>query len=444
MKSHRSFIRSASCPALALVLLAGIAPSTATAQPSLTWIGTPLQVVDASADGAAIIGTGGSQIFTGTDPAFYWSTAGGLVPLATNGTGTIVNRAALGGMSANGQVIFGWLYDAPAYNMYFPVAWNASAPTALATFLTPPNATGRGQGGDISADGTRIASLYELSSPSTTTAFIRNSTGGAWTPLDTPSSQRRFLTVLVSRSGQHAAGAFSPGSNVDVRGYLWSSTAGFTDLGVPANFASLNVAAISDQGTVVAGSARAQNPPAASVFAPMRWEAGRGFVPLPLPAPAITGIVSDLTGDGVLASGHISNFVNFIDTRAVIWTPQSVVTVAQLAADAGINTSHVQFLTANVIGADGSFIIGTGSRRVGASTLLDTYILRNVFIPRCDGIDFNRNGVFPEDQDVIDFFNVLAGAPCPTCNDIDFNNNTVFPEDQDVIDFFNVLAGGVC
>ena len=30
----------------------------------------------------------------------------------------------------------------------------------------------------------------------------------------------------------------------------------------------------------------------------------------------------------------------------------------------------------------------------------------------CDTIDFNRNGVYPEDQDIIDFFNVLAGAPC--------------------------------
>jgi hypothetical protein len=68
----------------------------------------------------------------------------------------------------------------------------------------------------------------------------------------------------------------------------------------------------------------------------------------------------------------------------------------------------------------------------------------------CDSIDFNLNGVFPEDEDVIDFFNVLAGGTCPypppigqVC-DIDFNNNTVFPEDADVIDFFTVLAGGEC
>ncbi len=68
----------------------------------------------------------------------------------------------------------------------------------------------------------------------------------------------------------------------------------------------------------------------------------------------------------------------------------------------------------------------------------------------CDTIDFNNNGVFPEDQDVIDFFDVLAGGTPATCDvvlgcqDIDFNNNGVFPEDQDVIDFFNVLAGGQC
>jgi hypothetical protein len=64
----------------------------------------------------------------------------------------------------------------------------------------------------------------------------------------------------------------------------------------------------------------------------------------------------------------------------------------------------------------------------------------------CDSIDFNNNGVFPEEDDVTDFFNVLSGGACSTgdCNDIDFNNNFVFPEEQDVILFFHVLAGGEC
>ncbi len=64
----------------------------------------------------------------------------------------------------------------------------------------------------------------------------------------------------------------------------------------------------------------------------------------------------------------------------------------------------------------------------------------------CDLIDFNQNDVFPEDQDIIDFFNVLAGGACSTgnCQDIDFNNNEVYPEDRDVIDYLTVLAGGPC
>ena len=66
--------------------------------------------------------------------------------------------------------------------------------------------------------------------------------------------------------------------------------------------------------------------------------------------------------------------------------------------------------------------------------------------PCCDSIDFNRNAVFPEEQDVIDLFAVYAGGPCPYAPpcDIDFNNNQNFPEDQDIIDFFTVLAGGEC
>ena len=82
----------------------------------------------------------------------------------------------------------------------------------------------------------------------------------------------------------------------------------------------------------------------------------------------------------------------------------------------------------------------------GDTSVAATLTVANV----CDSIDFNRNTVFPEDQDVVDFFSVLSGGPCPYLTpvgvpcDIDFNNNGVYPEDQDVIDFFNTLAGGSC
>jgi hypothetical protein len=96
--------------------------------------------------------------------------------------------------------------------------------------------------------------------------------------------------------------------------------------------------------------------------------------------------------------------------------------------------------------------ITTGSNytiRVGGTTAAarGTATLNLSFqpsVPTCDSLDFNNNGVFPEDQDTVDFLDVIAGGTCAACNDIDFNNNGVFPEDQDIVDFFNVLAGGNC
>jgi hypothetical protein len=67
-------------------------------------------------------------------------------------------------------------------------------------------------------------------------------------------------------------------------------------------------------------------------------------------------------------------------------------------------------------------------------------------VAQCDAIDFNGDGLFPDDADLVDFLSVLAGGPCTTgtCNDIDFNNDALFPDDSDLIAFLRVLAGGSC
>jgi hypothetical protein len=67
--------------------------------------------------------------------------------------------------------------------------------------------------------------------------------------------------------------------------------------------------------------------------------------------------------------------------------------------------------------------------------------------PSCDSIDFNADGLFPDDNDLVEFLTVLAGGNCSsgnTCNDIDFNNDGLFPDDNDLIAFLRVLAGGNC
>jgi hypothetical protein len=65
----------------------------------------------------------------------------------------------------------------------------------------------------------------------------------------------------------------------------------------------------------------------------------------------------------------------------------------------------------------------------------------------CDALDFNDDGLFPDDNDLVQFLSVLAGGACdndPNCNDIDFNNDGLFPDDSDLITFLRVLAGGEC
>jgi hypothetical protein len=65
-------------------------------------------------------------------------------------------------------------------------------------------------------------------------------------------------------------------------------------------------------------------------------------------------------------------------------------------------------------------------------------------LPACGSIDFNGDGLFPDDSDLIEFLTVLAGGDCTTgtCGSIDFNGDGLFPDDNDLVDFLTVLAGG--
>jgi hypothetical protein len=127
-------------------------------------------------------------------------------------------------------------------------------------------------------------------------------------------------------------------------------------------------------------------------------------------------------------------------------------TIAAYGVDAQGNpipSTRVPFITglANVEGAyvdntsgDYLFSTFTGNTRV--------LVVRGfaISIPTCDSIDFNGDGLFPDDNDLIDFLTVLAGGTCSTgtCSDIDFNNDCLFPDDSDVVSFLRVLAGGSC
>lgn len=72
--------------------------------------------------------------------------------------------------------------------------------------------------------------------------------------------------------------------------------------------------------------------------------------------------------------------------------------------------------------------------------------------PRCDTVDFNGDGLFPDVQDIADFLSVFSGGVCagqqpgdPPCNgDIDFNNDSILPDAADIGALLRVFSGGAC
>ncbi len=151
-----------------------------------------------------------------------------------------------------------------------------------------------------------------------------------------------------------------------------------------------------------------------------------------------------VVGNGNNADPLINSVVVLNNQRVLVRENEGVDFTGDASPDFFIGT----FRDRCIFSPDGYFYFAF-SLKSSATTTANTpnnrvSLMRVLAVAACDDIDFNNNGVFPEDQDVIDFFNVLSGATCDECNDIDFNNNQVFPEDQDVIDFFTVLAGGEC
>jgi len=102
-------------------------------------------------------------------------------------------------------------------------------------------------------------------------------------------------------------------------------------------------------------------------------------------------------------------------------------------------------LTNGEIVAGGEFTIAGG--------VASPYVVRFRLPDQCcDSLDFNADGLFPDNLDLTDFLSVFGGGNCngqapndPPCNtDIDFNNDGLFPDNEDIISLFRVFGGGPC
>jgi hypothetical protein len=194
----------------------------------------------------------------------------------------------------------------------------------------------------------------------------------------------------------------------------WTAATGWTDLGALSGDYESAGNTISADGSVIVGQAA----DGAGLQQAVIWRGDGTTLAL-----SRTGAFDSAAAFGVSGDGTAYNLRDYLISQ-------------------GADVFEWELSDITEVSQNGRYLIGRGRSPEG---FLESYIVELPALPGgCDDIDFNNNDVFPEDQDVVDFFNVLAGADCPTCNDIDFNNNNVFPEDQDVVDFFNVLAGGQC
>ncbi|HYF14240.1 MAG TPA: hypothetical protein VD971_04115, partial [Phycisphaerales bacterium] len=137
----------------------------------------------------------------------------------------------------------------------------------------------------------------------------------------------------------------------------------------------------------------------------------------------VTGITGtpSVAGAASVATGmEIS-----IALRELGWDGTSPIKIA------GIITSNDYGFGSNQVlgGIDGGFVLTD----LGEVTNIDFSTLpgtQYVVVPAggpvgCDSIDFNGDGLFPDNQDLQDFLDVFGGGACSTgtCGDLDFNND---------------------
>jgi hypothetical protein len=145
------------------------------------------------------------------------------------------------------------------------------------------------------------------------------------------------------------------------------------------------------------------------------------------------------------AAGAVSSGVELvIDLAEAGYTGSGTIRVAGFVV-----SSDYGFVSNQVIGG----LPGAPAANLGEPALVDFSTLAgDQFVtitvggglPQCGSIDFNGDGLFPDDSDLVDFLVVLAGGECSTgtCDQIDFNRDGLFPDDNDLVDFLTVLAGG--
>ena len=285
--------------------------------------------------------------------------------------------------------------------------------------------------------------LRSTTAPNVRTNYISHWNGSAWLPMGTaPNGAIYALATTVDAAGNrlvYAGGDFTtiggvPAPRLAVwNGQAWSAVGGGVSAGglVPAVSSLLVRPTAAGHELIVGGGFTSVGTGAGSIttssiaaFREGQWHAIGGGLP--------DGVVdlSEVTlrgGPRLAAVTLLNNPIQIWD--GATWSNGGFSALYDVEAVATINDTLYAAGTFHRPGYEKLAILGPLST-----------------CGRCDGIDFNRDGVFPDEADVNDFLRVIAGGACGTSQgcDTDIDNDGASGADADVIAFFSVLAGGVC
>ncbi|HYF16079.1 MAG TPA: hypothetical protein VD971_13500 [Phycisphaerales bacterium] len=188
-----------------------------------------------------------------------------------------------------------------------------------------------------------------------------------------------------------------------------------------------------------------------------QYQAQGVVFPTPVQWNRILNDFPNITGNRVGTNPPFSLRVRFTQpqTRAAfaIGCNSSVLQVRAKLGEQALETVVINmalFDPTNVIGFEGvtfDEIEVTQLSQSGSPGMIIDTIHFGSTQPSCDSIDFNGDGLFPDNQDLVDFLSVFGGGACsndPSCGDLDFNNDGLFPDNEDIRSLLRVFGGGAC
>ncbi|MFN0150594.1 MAG: PEP-CTERM sorting domain-containing protein [bacterium] len=304
-----------------------------------------------SGDGTTAVGWSRSRAGASSFEAFVWTASGGMTGLGDLLAGDPKSQAR--DVSFDGSIVVGEARGASG-----TVGFRWTAATGMEALLDSAGAPQRGQAFSVSSDGSTIAGVRVTAVGNE--AFRWTAAGGfgglGWLPV--PNDPNDSFAFGVSSDGSVICGC-SYSFVGTAEPFRWTAASGLVGLGdVPGGQPYAIAYAISDDGSTIAGNARANTLGADEAFV---WSEAAGFVfPDTLRGTPFESAAAAASADGAIVVGYANG-------SAMIWDAQNGARsiAAILTNDFGLDLTGWTLWIAQGVSADGEVVVGFGTNPAG-------------------------------------------------------------------------------